>query len=112
MTAMKIAIGTLARYGIESELNSDLGDAVRAALGHYCGKLEAGRPPVEPPRFLDAGERVGGDTVLDLPIDRETEDILRREARAQSIDLERLAAHTVLVYLAELDFISAHGPAL
>lgn len=112
MSAMKIAIGALARFGIESELKSDLDDAVRAALSHYCGKLAAGRPPIETPRFLDADAALEGGTVVDLAVDRETEDILEREARAHGVEVESLAAHTVLVYLAELDFLSAHGPML
>jgi hypothetical protein len=107
---MKIAIGALARFGIESELDSTLGDAARAALSHYCGKVEAGRPPVRPPSFLDGYEPADGTMVLDLAIDAETEAILEREAAAQGIDLERLAAHTILTYLAELDFLSAPGP--
>ncbi|MGH2975971.1 MAG: hypothetical protein ACRDLL_14045 [Solirubrobacterales bacterium] len=107
---MKIALGPLARFGIESELDSTLGDAVRAALSHYRGKVEAGRPPLRPPSFLEGHEPADGATmVLDLTIDPETEAILEREALAQGIDLERLAAHTVLTYLAEFDFLSAPG---
>lgn len=110
MTAMKIALGALARFGIESELDSKFGDVARAALSHYRGKVEAGRPPLRPPSFLDGYEPADDTMVLDLAIDPETEAILRREAMAQGIALERLAAHTVLIYLAELDFLSAPGP--
>jgi hypothetical protein len=112
MTAMKVALGELARSGIESELNSSMADAVNAALEHYRGKLESGRPPLAPPRFARQRPLGEAETVVDLSVDPETEAILEREARAQGIDLDRLAAHTVLVYLAELDFLTSPGPAV
>jgi hypothetical protein len=42
---------------------------------------------------------------FDLTLDRETEALLAREAAQQRIDVSRLAAHAVLLYLAELDFL-------
>jgi hypothetical protein len=112
MTAMKVALGPLARSGIESELNSSLADTVRAALEHYRGKLESGRPPLAPPRIAHRLSSAADETVVDLSVDPETEAILKREARAQGLDLDRLAAHSVLVYLAELDFLTSPGPPL
>ncbi len=110
MAAMKIPIDTFARDGIESELGSPLPDAVQAALCHYCHKLKSGRPPVAPPDFL-AGDRPREDeTVLDLPVDPEIEATLAREAQARGLPLDRLTRHTVLVYLAELDFIGTASP--
>jgi hypothetical protein len=103
MAAMKIAIGAFARAGIESELGSSLPDAVQAALCHYCGKLQSGRPPVAPPAFLadDGGHEE--DIVLDRSVDPEIESALAHEAQARGLPLDRLAGHTVLVYLAELE---------
>lgn len=89
-----------------------MADAVNAALEHYRGKLESGRPPLAPPEFVPLRSPDEGETVVDLSVDPETEAILAREARAQGIALSRLAAHTVLVYLAELDFLTSAGPAV
>lgn len=110
MVAMKIAIGAFARSGIESELGSALPDAVQAALCHYCNKLESGRPPVAPPAFLAGEDSSQGETILNLSVDPKIESTLAREAQARGLPLDRLAGHTVLVYLAELDFIGATSP--
>jgi len=103
---MKIALGAFARSGIESEFGSSLPEAVHAALCHYCGKLAAGRPPLMPPAFLVGGGSPTEET-LDLAVEPEIEATLAREAQARGLPLDRLAGHTVLVYLAELDFIGA-----
>ena len=42
-------------------------------------------------------------TAVDLPVDECTWELLQREARRQGTTVARLAAHSVLVYLAELD---------
>lgn len=103
---MRISLGTFTRKGIESQLGDDLGAAVQAALCHYAGKLKAGRPPIGPPSF--AREPVSGSAVaLDLAVDSEIETLLQREAARQETSLSQLAAHTVLVYLAELDFLTS-----
>jgi hypothetical protein len=103
---MRIALGTFTRRGIEAQLGDDLGAAVQAALCHYAGKLKAGRPPIGPPSF--AREPTADSAVaLDLAVDSEIEALLEREAVRQETSLSQLAAHTVLVYLAELDFLTA-----
>ncbi len=103
---MKIALGAFARSGIESELGSSLPEAVHAALCHYCSKLGSGRPPLAPPGFL-ADDVSPAEETLDLAVEPEIEVTLAREAQARGLPLDRLAGHTVLVYLAELDFIGA-----
>src|SRR5262245_50111174 len=102
---MRIALGTFTREGIEARLGDDLGAAVQAALCHYAGKLKAGRPPIGLPSF--AREPIAGSAVaLDLAVDPEVEDLLEREAARQQTSMNQLASHTVLVYLAELDFLT------
>jgi len=103
---MRVALGTFARSGIESQLGSDVVGAVQAALYHYTGKLEAGRSPIASPQFFEA-DREGAKTAYELVVDPEIEALLEREAKRQGTDVNALAAHTVLVYLAELDFIAA-----
>lgn len=103
---MRIALGTFTRKGIEAQLGDDLGAAVQAALCHYAGKLKAGRPPIGPPSF--ARDPIADSAVaLDLSVDPEIEDLLAREAARQKTSMNQLASHTVLVYLAELDFLTA-----
>jgi hypothetical protein len=104
---MRIALGTFARSGIEAQLGGDLDAAVQAALCHYAGKLKSGRPPIGLPSF--ARKAVASDTsvALDLAVDSETEALLKREAARQKTSLSQLVAHTVLVYLAELDFLTS-----
>jgi hypothetical protein len=104
---MKVALGPFARSGIESQLGSDVAATVHAALCHYCGKLKAGRPPLAPPRFLRDHQGGEARTSLDLKVDPEVEALLRQEARRQGTDIDRLASHSVLVYLAELDFLAS-----
>jgi hypothetical protein len=43
---------------------------------------------------------------LDLALDSESEAILRREAMRYGTDVEAIAVHSVMVYLAELDFLA------
>jgi hypothetical protein len=106
---MKIALGTFARHGIESQLGSDdVAGAVLAALCHYGNSLKAGRPPLAPPDFLVRAEagRTAQET-LEVAVDPEIEATLRAEARRRGIGLEQIATHSVLVYLAELDFLGS-----
>jgi hypothetical protein len=103
---MKVTLGTFTRSGMESELGSDLAATVRAALSHYTAKLQAGRAPLGPPAFLASAKGAEGDA-LDLSVDPEVEAVLAREATRQGVGVDALAAHSVLVYLAELDFINA-----
>jgi hypothetical protein len=108
---MKVALGKFACSGIEAHLGDDIPAGVRTALCHYTRKLKAGRRPVAPPRFLDAQEAPEEQIAFDLAVDPETEAVLEQEALRQRTTLTRLASHTVLVYLAELEFlgVSARG---
>ena len=104
---MKIAIGSFARSGIESQLGSDVRGAVQAALSHYAGKLKSGRPPIAPPQFLPEQPLPDAKEAFELSVDAETEALLEHEAAKLGTDVSRLAAHSVMVYLAELDFLAA-----
>jgi hypothetical protein len=101
---MRISLGTFARTGIEAELGPDVAATVQAALCHYTGKVRGGRAPIAPPPFLLASS--GGEP-LELNVDPEVEETLRGEAARLGTNVESLAAHSVLVYLAELDFLRA-----
>ncbi len=102
---MKVALGKLACSGLETHLGSDIPDGTRTALFHYARKLTAGRKPVAPPRFLADQATQESAVAFDLTVDPETEAMLEQEALRQRTTLSQLAAHTVLVYLAELEFL-------
>jgi hypothetical protein len=105
---MRVAIGKFAQAGLESRLGRDIGVAVQSGLVQYTRRLASGEPPVGVPSFChDPGD--DGGTEFEVPVDPETEDALKREARRQQVSVAQILAHATLVYLAGLDAASA-GP--
>src|SRR3954447_12305364 len=102
---MRIALGKFACSGIETQLGDDIPAGVRTALCHYAGKLQAGRRPLAPPRFLADQASQEPQAAFDLAVDPGTEETIEREARRQRTSISQLAAHAVFVYLAELEFL-------
>lgn len=102
---MRVALGKLACSGIRAHLGDDIPAGTRTALFHYARKLKTGRRPVAPPRFLDEIEPQDSAVAFDLTVDPEIEAVLEQEALRQRTTVGQLAAHTVLVYLAELEFL-------
>lgn len=98
-----VELGKLACNGLEGHFGADVTAGTRKALLHYAYKLKAGRRPIAAPRFLRA--QPSPYARFDLNLDRETEALLAGEAERQRTTASRLAAHAVLVYLAELDFL-------
>jgi len=99
-------------------MGTDLAGAVETAIHHYTGKVQSQRRPVSPPQFLSTNTSTDFGTgtspspaeelqELELTLDCETEAILRREAMRYGTDVNVIAAHSVMVYLAELDFLSS-----
>lgn len=109
MRNVKIPLGTFACNGIEADLDVDIAAGVRAALSDFTQRLESGRAPVDLPR--EPLGAVSGEPAMavDLPLDERTWQLLRREARRQGATVSQLAAHSVLVYLAELDRLTPPG---
>jgi hypothetical protein len=115
---MRVTLGTFARSSIESQLGSDLAETVETAVYHYTRKVKAGRPPVPLPQFLGTGpspdfgtststSNSRGREELELTLDSETEAVLRREAIRYGTDIDAVTTHSVMIYLAELDFLWA-----
>ena len=100
---VRVELGKFACRGLEGHFGGDVATGVRKALLHYAYKLKAGRRPVAAPRFLRSEPAAHGK--FELTLDRETETLLAQEADRQRTTPGRLAAHAVLVYLAELDFL-------
>ena len=113
---MKVVLGPLAKAGLEDSVGPDIPAAISAALVYYVGKLESGK---RPPRFPDfasvQGNRGGGaesspnddlDRLeVEVEVDSQVAATLAAEAESQGVGVEELAAHAVLVYLAELDLV-------
>ena len=98
-----VELGKLACSGLEGHFGTDLSVGVRKALLHYAYRLKVGRMPLAPPRFLRSDPSPC--VKVDLTLDRESEAVLAQEAHRQQTTMSQLAAHAVLVYLAELDFL-------
>lgn len=100
---MKVPLGTFACNGIEACLGVDIAAGVRAAISDFTRRLESGRAPID---LLVAPLEAGSTEparAVDLTLDERSWQLLRREARRQGATVGQLAAHSVLVYLAELD---------
>jgi len=100
---INVQLGKIACAGLEVHFGGDIPAGARQALVHYAYKLRVGRPPVAPPRF-DVDPSPPRAT-FDLTLDRETETALADEALRHEVTVSQLAAHAVLVYLAELEFL-------
>jgi hypothetical protein len=101
--SVKVPLGTFACNGIEAYLDADIATGVRAALSDFTERLESGRVPVELPRGPLEADSAEPAMAVDLLLDERTWQLLEHEARRQGTTVSELAAHSVLVYLAELD---------
>lgn len=105
---VKVALGKIARTGVETHLGSDVLAGVRLALSDYARQIGSDSPPVGVPGFAKAA--AGAGTVdLELAVDEGTMAVLEREAGRQGATVGQLAAHAVLVYLAELERLAPSG---
>lgn len=102
---MKVTLGKIAKEGIEAHAAGNADAVVRAALRRYTDLIESAKPPLSPPPFSAGGTESGGG--LEFMLDPEMQAALERQARDASASVEDLAAHAVLLYLAELDAVSA-----
>lgn len=100
---MRIALGKTACMGIKAHLGPDVAAAVEAALSDYTQRLASSSPPLGIPPCWAESPRSGPEVAFDLPLDEETRATLEREAARQGATVSQLAAHSVLLYLAELD---------
>jgi hypothetical protein len=88
--------------GVEAHLGSDLSVGVRAALAEYTRRLDSDTPPLPIPR-LARDVSPAQAKVIDLPVNEEIWEALEREADRQNTTVSKLAEHSVLLYLAEID---------
>ena len=121
---MRVALGTLAKSGLETRVGRDLPAAINTALVYYVGKLSSGRGPAKFPKFLllkgneGSGEGAteegmpdaGAPTEVEVDVDERIEAALFSDAERQGVSPADLAGHAVLVYLAELDLVGDPDP--
>jgi len=99
---VKVALGGFARSGIETRFGADLDAGVEAAAVHYARRLRSARPPVAVPGFL-RGAASRTTRSLEVPLRPEVETALEGEAKRSGAPLERILAHAVFVFLADMD---------
>ncbi len=102
---MRLELNELACSGLETH-DGGIPAGVRAALFHYAGKLKTGRRPMPFPSFLIGREARPPRLVLDLEVEPEVEELLEREARASEVTVNQLVGHSILIYLAEAEFVA------
>src|ERR1700761_5830242 len=124
LVAMKIALGTLARSGLEKRVGPDIPAAINTALVYYVGKLNSGRGPAKFPKFLLLTDEEGGEQgassedapaaadrpEVEVEVDERIEAALFRDAERQGVSPTDLAGHAVMGYLAELDLVGDPDP--
>jgi hypothetical protein len=119
---MKVALGPLAKSGLETRVGPNLPAALNTALVYYVGKLSSGRSPAKFPKFLATQGDTGGDPdraamlhprpEIEVEVDERIEAAIFTDAQRQGVSPTELAGHAVLVYLAELDLIGDPETAL
>ena len=121
---MKVALGSLAKSGLEKRVGPDIPAAVNTALVYYVGKLSSGRGPAKFPKFLLLTDEEGGERPSDaegapraddrpeieVEVDERIEAAIFSDAERQGVSPTDLAGHAVMVYLAELDLVGDPDP--
>jgi hypothetical protein len=108
---MMVGLGSFTRQGIEDRLGPDLPAGVEIALLYYVGKLSSGRGAPSYPSFLQNAGFEDPVAEVELNVGSEVEAMLSGEAERQHTTVDRLAAHSVFLYLAELDRVEAESAA-
>ena len=106
---MKVSLGKFARFGIESRLGMNVASGIQAALLHYTRRVRSGWEPVVPPRFCGTDSGRDRAATLELTVEPEILAVLEAEANLYRVSLDRILAHAVFVYLADLDSDPAPG---
>ena len=103
---MEFVIGKFARSCIEVHLGVDLAVGVQAALLHYTRRLKSGWEPVGLPQFCRDQPLPDAGAVLELAVSPEIAAVLEHEARRHQVSVDRVLAHAVFVFMADLDSAS------
>jgi hypothetical protein len=118
---MRVALGNLAKTGLEARVGPDIPAAVNTALVYYVGKLSSGRGPAKFPKFLLVKGDAGSGTLasedgasdrpeIEVEVDERIEAAIFTDAERQGVSPTDLAGHAVMVYLAELEMVGDPDP--
>jgi hypothetical protein len=106
---MQVGLGPFARQGLEDRLGPDLQAGVEVALLYFLGKERSNRSLPPFPSFLQNEHFEDPVALFDLDVGPEVEGMLSGEAERRQITVDRLIAHCVFIYLAELDRVEAQA---
>jgi hypothetical protein len=102
---VKVRLGKFTRAGLERREGSCLEESVRAAVVEFVDRLERGHLAISPPAFLPPGREPA--TEIEVSLDPAVEATLRSEAIRLQTGPDRLAAHAVMIRLAELESLES-----
>jgi hypothetical protein len=108
---MMVGLGPFMRQGIEDRLGPDVPAGVEIALLFYLGKLNSGRGVPSYPSFLQNGRFEDPVAEVELDVGPEVEALISNEAERRHTTVDRLAAHSVFIYLAELERVEEEAAA-
>lgn len=100
---MKVALDPFVLGSLEARFAAEPARGVEAALRHYERRLRSQSPPAEVPLFM-RGIGVESETATEIQASV-TYDVfmaLSREARRQEVDLDRIVAHAIFVFLHDI----------
>jgi hypothetical protein len=100
---LRVALCRFAREEVEARLGGDIALGVGAALEHYARRFDSGHAPAALPGFLVDSPGEALEAELELSVAPEVRKALEREVRRSGAALDQLAAHSVFVYLADID---------
>jgi hypothetical protein len=106
---LKVFLGTFVHSGIEANIGPDVPAGIQTALSEYVRRVESGVRPIGLPRFPREAPGASSAVCFDLPVDEHTLAVLEREAARQRASVSEIAAHSVLLYLADLDRLTPPG---
>lgn len=98
---MRVELGKFARDALRATVDTDLPDAVRAAIMRYAEILQEGKT-LAPPAFR-ATEPPVEEGAFDLPLAAEVEAALEAEAHRYKVSPQQIILQAVLSYVAEVD---------
>lgn len=101
---MIVVLEPFALGSIEGRFGVELGRVVDAAMRHYARRTLSQRRPPEVPLFM-RGVAVDREvaTAIEVAPPHDVLTVLRREARRQEVEFDRIVAHAIFVFLTDIE---------
>ena len=90
-------------------MGRDVPAGIQTALDEYVRRIDSGVPPIGLPGLAREAPGATSAVSFDLPVDEHTLAVLTREAAREGASVSEIAAHSVLLYLADLDRLTPPG---